>query len=103
MSARLFLGQAKDVEQVRSEAFAAGTKAIEADPLNGNAFCIRGMYQCNERKFVAGLRDLRRAHALNPNDAIAPFRLGYAEAMNGDASRGVELIRQAMRLSPKDF
>jgi tetratricopeptide (TPR) repeat protein len=103
LNVRLLLGQAMHVEQVRSDAFAAGTKAIELDPQNNTAFTIRGTFQCHNGRFGAGLQDMRHAHALNPNDALTLYQLGFMEALNGDASCGAELIRQAIRLSPKDF
>src|SRR5262249_9622059 len=61
LTLHLLSGRAADVEQARSEAFAAGTRAIEADPLNPGAFTTRGIFQCNNLLFAAGLRDLHRA------------------------------------------
>jgi TolB-like protein len=99
----LHYGRAEDAEQTRSEALMAGTKAIEADPLNHEAWGIRGVHQCNNGNFEAGLQDLLRAHALNPNAALALCSLGYFQALNGDAESGIDKIKRAIRLSPKDF
>jgi len=98
----LHYGRSKDAIQTRAEALAAGTKAIEADPLNHGAWAIRGLVQCNHGRFEAGLQDLLRAHTLNPNAALALCSLGYFQALNGDAATGIEKIRCAIRLSPKD-
>ena len=102
LTQHLLFGRASDIEQVRSEAFAAGTRAIEADPLNHGAFTTRGIFQCNNGRLAAGLQDLQRACALNPNDATALFCLGYFQAMNGDAENGIDSIQKAIRLSPRD-
>jgi TolB-like protein/Tfp pilus assembly protein PilF len=102
-SLHLLHGRAADIEKVRAEAFAAGNKAVEADPLNPNAFMMRGLYQCNNAQFSAGLQDLTHALTLNPNDATLLYVLGYFQAMNGDAEEGMASIKRAIRLSPKDF
>jgi tetratricopeptide (TPR) repeat protein len=98
----LHYGRAKDEEQTRAEALIAGTRAIEADPLNHGAWAIRGIHQCNNGRFEAGLQDLLRAHALNPNAALSLCSLGYFQALNGDAASGIDKIKRAIRLSPKD-
>ena len=95
-------GRAKDAERTRSEALLAGTRAIEVDPLNHVAWTIRGLHQCNTGRFAAGLQDLLRAHALNPNAAQTLCTLGYFQALDGDAASGIDKIRSAIRLSPKD-
>jgi adenylate cyclase len=102
-SLHLLHGRAADIATVCAEAFAAGNKAVEADPLNPNAFMMRGLYQCNNADFAAGLQDLNHAFALNPNDATLLYVLGYFQAMNGDAEDGMASIERAIRLSPKDF
>lgn len=99
----LHYGRAKDVEQMRAEALAAGTRAIDADPLNHVAWMVRGIYQCNNGRFREGLQDLLRAHALNPNAPQALCSLGYFQALDGDAASGIDKIRKAIRLSPKDY
>jgi tetratricopeptide (TPR) repeat protein len=98
----LHYGRAKDVEQTRAEALMAGTRAIEADPLNHSAWAVRGLFQCNHGRFDAGLQDLLRAHALNPNAAQTLCMLGYFQALDGDAASGIDKIRKAIRLTPKD-
>lgn len=98
----LHYGRAKDVGRTRSETLMAGTRAIEADPLNHSAWTVRGLYQCNHGRFEAGLQDLLRAHALNPNAAQTLCTLGYFQALDGDAASGIDKIRKAIRLSPKD-
>lgn len=96
-------GRAVDVERTRADALAAGTRAIEADPLNHSAWAIRGVYQCNNERFAAGLQDLGRAYELNPNSALILCSLGYFQALDGDAPSGIEKIRRAIRLSPRDI
>jgi TolB-like protein/Flp pilus assembly protein TadD len=96
-------GRTADVERTRAEALTAGTRAIEADPLNHSAWAIRGVYLCNNGRFAAGLQDLERAHELNPNAALVLCSLGYFQALDGDAPRGMDKIRRAIRLSPRDI
>jgi len=96
-------GRAPEVERMRAEALTAGTRAIDADPLNHSAWAIRGIFQCNNERFVAGLQDLERAHELNPNAALCLCSLGYFQALAGDAAIGIDRIRRAIRLSPRDI
>jgi len=96
-------GRAPDVERMRADALAAGTRAIDADPLNHSAWAIRGVFQCNNERFAAGLQDLERAHELNPNVALCLCSLGYFQALAGDAPSGIDKIRRAIRLSPRDI
>jgi TolB-like protein len=99
----LHYGRAKDVQQMRAEALVAGTRAIDADPLNHISWMVRGIYQCNNDRFREGLQDLLRAHALSPNAPQALCSLGYFQALDGDAASGIDKIRKAIRLSPKDY
>lgn len=87
---------------MRCEALNAGARAIEADPLNHGAWAVRGFHQCNNGSFDAGLQDLLKAHALNPNDAGTLCMLGYFQALNGEAASGIDKIEKAIRLSPRD-
>jgi Tfp pilus assembly protein PilF len=45
---------------------------------------------------------LRRAHEINPNDALALAILAFAEATCGDPKIGVDYAQRALRLSPRD-
>ncbi len=49
----------------------------------------------------AGLTDLRRAHELNPNDALALAYLGLGESLCCDRTKGIEYATAALRLSPR--
>jgi tetratricopeptide (TPR) repeat protein len=49
-----------------------------------------------------GLSDMRRAYELNPNGSLTLATLGFHEAMSGNASKGIEYIERALRLSPRD-
>ena len=50
----------------------------------------------------AGLSRLRRAHEINPNDALSLAALAHGETVCGDHIKGRELALDALRLSPRD-
>lgn len=84
------------------EALAMATRAALLDSGNHAAFREKGNLLCLTRRFDEGLRDMRRALELNPNDKLTLSLLGFWEAMNADAPAAIAHVTEALRLSPRD-
>ena len=77
-----FRGTTPDVDEAWTESVAASSKAIDLDASDCRAYVYRGaalMYTKSRDRYDEALRDLRRAHHLNPNDDHALSSLGWAE------------------------
>jgi TolB-like protein len=99
----LWSGVAQDRVAALDDGLACARRAIE---LNGNdhlAFYRRAQLKSVSGQDENGLDDLRRAHALNTNDAMVMAILAVFEAGHGNREAGARLIDQAVRLSPRDF
>ena len=65
------------------EAIAAANKAIELDPLNGDAWLNLGNYLTARRDFPAAHRALERSLAISPDDDVIPYALGILDLTEG--------------------
>ena len=99
---QLWAGTAACAEETVEKGLAAAHGAISIDAADHTAHLWRGMLLMYSRRLAAGLADLRRAHELNPNDALTLSLLGQYEAGAGDARTGVLHVTGALRLSPRD-
>ncbi len=99
---QIWAGRADPVEAVLERGLAAARTAISIDGADHSAHLWKAMLQIYSGQRQMGLADLRRAHALNPNDALTLSLLGHYEAAAGQAQTGIEHVREALRLSPCD-
>lgn len=97
----IYSNSTPSVEQALYEGTSAATRAIAIDAEDHIAYLWKGMLSFLVGKPQAGLADLRRAHELNPNDALALAYLGLGEALCGDRTKGIEYATAALRLSPR--
>ena len=81
-------------------AFRHARKAVELDPADHRTQCILGFTYLIRRNFAAARRHLDRALELNPNDAQTLAHYCIAQALMGEAGRGVEAGELALRLDP---
>ena len=99
---RVFLAWSND----RKADLAAGRRAadelMQLAPNDSRSYYLRGVVESLTGEFAASVADLRRAQALNPNDAPPQFFLSQLEASDGQVERAKALAAQATRLSPKD-
>ncbi len=99
---RVFLAWSHD----RKADLAAGRRAadvlMQLAPNDSRSYYLRGVVESLTGEYSASVADLRRAQALNPNDAPPQFFLSHLEASNGQVERAKTLAAQATRLSPKD-
>ena len=99
---QVWAGAATSVAEVIEAGLAAARRAIATDSGDHVAHLWKGMLLLYSGQHAAGLADLRRAHELNPNDALTLSLLGQYEAGAGDAQRGIRYATDALRLSPRD-
>ena len=60
------------------------------------------MFAKGRDRWDEALRDLRRAHHLNPNDDYTLSQLGWAEMAAGNLECGLDYLHQALRNNPRD-
>jgi adenylate cyclase len=74
--------------------------ALSIDPTDSEAHRIKGALHTFQREFEAAIYHLRRAKALNPNDAHLLIKGGLYLNFLGNYEEGLEDISQAMRRNP---
>jgi adenylate cyclase len=99
---RAFMGWTQDRGSSIAAARDAAESLIRLAPNDSRSYFQRGIAESIAGNFAGGTADLRRAHALNPNDSIVLFFLSLSEAMDGNIERAKDLAAQAMRMSPRD-
>jgi len=78
------------------------TQAVQREPRNPNALYQLGILLQGTRQIREALDLFRKVTELNPSNAGAHAHTGHALARLGEPEKGIEHIRYAMRLSPKD-
>ena len=96
------LADVADVAEAAEAGLAAARCAIAIDSGDHVAHLWKGMLLLYSDRGDAGLSDLRRAHELNPSDALTLSLLGQHEAGAGNAQAGIRHVQDALRLSPRD-
>jgi adenylate cyclase len=96
---------AKNVKDAHEEGLAAAMKAIEIDPSDSRAHTTKAFlvqFDPDTPRWDEALASARRAHELNPNCLSALNALGNLEVLGGNHDRAAELLRAALRMSPRD-
>ncbi len=99
---RLFMTWARDRAAVLADARRASDMLMQLAPNDSRSCMQRAMVESMAGEFAASTANLRRAHAMNPNDAIVLFFLSQAEASGGNVESAKSLAAQALRMSPRD-
>jgi TolB-like protein len=99
---QLWIGSATSETDAVRDGLAAARCALNVDGSDHAAHLWKGMLLLFSGEADAGMADLRRAHELNPNDALTLSLLGQHEAGAGDAQAGIRHATDALRLSPRD-
>lgn len=98
----LWSGHATARAETLREGLAATRRALERDPGDYLAFHRRALLKSLAGEPDNGLQDIRRAHALNPNDSGTLSMLATYEAGHGDVEAGRRLAADTLRMSPRD-
>jgi TolB-like protein/Tfp pilus assembly protein PilF len=90
--------------QLMPNAIAAAQRAIQLDPLNGEAYTELGSVQTiYSWDWTAAEQNLTRGISLNPSDSIAEFKYAvYLDAV-GRTQDAVTHMRRALQLDPLSF
>jgi TolB-like protein len=84
------------------KALEAGARAVELDDQEPWAHLVLGLGHARRRRPELASAHLSRCIELNPSFALGYAGLGYALACGGAPERGLEVVEQAHRLSPRD-
>jgi adenylate cyclase len=96
---------AADREHAIREAMSAIARAIELDADDPLLYAARAMipiYDARLDRFPDALRDARRAHEMNPNDAYVLRILAVVETHVGEYEQAIKHLYQVLRLTPRD-
>ena len=99
---RLFMTWVRDRAAALADARRASDMLMQLAPNDSRSCFARAMVESMAGEFSASTANLRRAHAMNPNDAIVLFFLSQAEASDGNVESAKSLAAQALRMSPRD-
>jgi len=99
---RLFMTWTKDRAATLADARRAADMLMQLAPNDSRSCFGRGMVEWMAGDIEASTANLRRAHALNPSDALVLFFLSQAEAADGNVKSAKSLAAQAVRMSPRD-
>jgi tetratricopeptide (TPR) repeat protein len=73
------------------EAIAAAKKAVEADPLSGNAWKALGKWLTHDRQYAAARQALNRDRQINPESINPRWYLARLEILDGHPERALAL------------
>lgn len=99
---QIWAGGAQAPAQAAAQGLAAARAALALDAADHLAHLWKGLLLIFTGQHGAGLADLRRAHELNPNDALTLSVFGQYLAAEEDAATGTRHVGDALRLSPRD-
>ena len=99
---RVFLAWTHDRHADLAAARRAADELMRLAPNDSRSYYLRGVVESLTGDFQDSVADLRKAQALNPNDAPPQFFLSQLEASDGQVERAKALAAQATRISPKD-
>jgi chemotaxis protein methyltransferase CheR len=84
-------------------ALAITAEILTADPLDAEAYFVRGVAELAAGDPAAASESLRRALYIDPSFSLAAFHLGRAQDLRGDGAAAVRAYRRALRtLDPND-
>ena len=87
-------------QEILERAKAIASRAIELDPVLGEAHVVLGTVQALEGNLQLARDMYRRAVDLNPNLPIAHLRYGYALAYSGQLDSALQHMLRARQLDP---
>jgi len=102
---RVAFGSAPDVMAAWREGLDSATRAIDLDRTDGASYASKGLllaYSPDRGPLNEALDIGRRAVELNANSAMALAVLAVIEIYAGNSVAAIDLLRQALRLSPCD-
>jgi tetratricopeptide (TPR) repeat protein len=80
----------------------ATASVLEDDPLNADAYFLRGLAEFGLADVEAAVTSLRRALYVDPTFGVAAFELGRAHEERGDRTAAARAYEQALRTLDPD-
>jgi len=96
------LDTGRSIHEFTEHALDSGAKAVMLDDQDPWGHLVLGLGHARRRRPEPALMHLSRSIELNPSFALGHAGLGYALAAGGQPERGLEVLEQAHRLSPRD-
>jgi TolB-like protein len=87
-------------DETERQAYRHALEATRLDPQDHVTHCILGRILLYRREFDRGIEHLRKAVALNPNDADVLVNACLGHAYFGEPERSLELEREALAIHP---
>jgi TolB-like protein len=100
-ASRAHMGLVK-LPEVLEQALGAARRAIELDGADPWGHLALGYVHMHARRFRPAVEELIQAIDLNPSFALAHGVLGATFGFGGEPEKGLEQLRIALRLSPRD-
>jgi adenylate cyclase len=98
----VLFGRAASPEQALGSAFAMATRAVELDARDAEAHTVLGVVALFLRRYDESYRRLETALDIDPNLAVAHMWGGGYYSLTGDSANARAILRQALRLNPRD-
>ena len=76
---------------------------LQADPVDGNAYCCRGIIRCKLEDYRPAISDFNQALKLNPGDTLAYRNRGKARSKLGDHLGAIADFNQALQSNSDDI
>jgi len=89
-----------DLETPLEQAVSFAERGVQLEPANQRTRLIMAFVRLLQDEIAAGLAEIDRAVALNPNSLILLDNIGYLLTLFGQWQRGPALIRKAMDSNP---
>jgi TolB-like protein len=100
---RRFQGWTREIEKETEEGLRLAKQALQLASDDANVLWMTALTTWQLGLDIQQAKELAyRSLETNPNSAIASTIAGWIEAYSGNSAKGMELLRRAQRLSPRD-
>jgi adenylate cyclase len=98
----VWLYGARTAPEIQPECVRESRIAVALDDRDAVARALHGVVMLGEGEWDIGLAEARVAYSLNPNNGFVAAAVGKTAGFAGLQDEGIEYLRRAMRLSPRD-
>ena len=100
---RRFQGWTREIEKETAEGLRLAKQALQLASDDANVLWMAALATWQLGSDIQHAKEFAyRSLEANPNSAIASAIVGWIEAYSGNSAKGMELLRRAQRLSPRD-